>query len=195
MPIKTIASDQWCDMTTVGFVVHDGRHIIATPHPKHRSEVKLQQCELSSQYRYSFRLSGEFQQASCIVLQFHDWWGDRFQKIYAATSPPICFSVRGNRLCLSVNELVSPPEWSDDGTHLTVESHRTECDLQELQLDEWTDLIISVGWSRIRNGYVLCNGRGLVGFRTMFNSNPCDIQAGLYGRCQFTSNTIRELSC
>lgn len=198
MLIKTIGKNQWSEMTSVGNVEYNGEHIIARPHEKHRSEAKIQQFELRDEieYRYSFRLTGQFQDTPCILLQFHDWWGEREKKTYAATSPPISFWTNGSRLFLSVNEILEPPVWNESKGHFVVgKSRKTDIDLQPIFINEWNELCIRVKWSQLSDGFVLCNGRGLTGFCTMFNDNPCDIQFGLYGKSQFTSNEIREISC
>tara|TARA_R110002095_G_scaffold97122_2_gene85033 strand:+ start:20095 stop:20637 length:543 start_codon:yes stop_codon:yes gene_type:complete len=177
---------------------YDGKFIIAKPHTKKRSEAKLQQYKHghTANYNYSFKLSGQFNEYPCIVLQFHDWWGSRSKKIYAATSPPISFSIRSDQIWLSVNELISTPHWNEErGCLLVDHSHQNDQVLYPIVLDEWIDLSISVKWSMENDGFVTCNNFRIDGIKTAFNTNPCDIQMGLYGQSKFSKNIIRELSC
>ncbi|QDT44048.1 hypothetical protein Pan241w_41530 [Gimesia alba] len=203
MHTKTIDKRLWDRSEKCGNVTCSGETIIARPHPNGRSEVKIKQNTASGirRYQYSFRLNGSFSEKATIVLQFHDWWTipDNINVgtksfLYLASPPPLAFSVRKNHLVLSHNELLSTPLLDMEHEWLVVEKNKfTHYELFPVSLNEWIDLEISIKWSLHRDGFVECNGRKISNLKTMFNSNPCHLQFGLYLDTRFESNEIREI--
>ena len=202
MNTKTIDKKLWNRLGKCGNVSYSGKTILAKPHFDGRSEVKLkQEAAVETQnYKYSFRLTGNQSEKTTIILQFHDWWsipehikvGNK-SILYLATPPPLAFAIRNQQLILSHNELLSHPRLDMENEWLVVEQHRfTHHELFAVQLNEWIDLDITINWSLDHEGFVKCNDVEVANLKTMFNSNPCHIQFGLYLDTSFESNEIRE---
>lgn len=202
MHTKTIDKQLWDHSNKCGNVFFSGKTILVKTHLDGRSEIKLKQKSALGihNYKYSFRLTGSHSEKTTIVLQFHDWWtipenlkvGNK-AFLYLANPPPLAFAIQNGYLILSHNELLSQPLLDMEKEWLVVEKNQfTHHKLFPVSLNEWIDLEITINWSLERDGFVKCNGKEITNLKTMFNTNPCNIQFGLYLDSSYESNEIRE---
>ena len=205
----TIAKELWGYTYYTGKVERQEGCIVATylENIDSRSEASFMQDIFSGRRRYwfSFKLEGEHSDRPTIILQFHDWWKlpdniaiegfPKGKKVYCATNPPVALLVKGGDLIIQTNQIggQAPLLNMEKGWLELKEKNLLEYKrVQEVPLNEWVDLEIEIDWAQDKTGEVLYNGVAASNIATMFNSNPCQVQCGLYMKSQLTKNTIRE---
>lgn len=196
----------WEHTYVTGDVKKKGGVIIATS-SGNRSEASCDQDISRGRRRYwfSFKLEGKHSDRPTIILQFHDWWNlpdniriegsPRGKRIYCATNPPVAFLVKSGELIIQTNQIYEEcPLLNMEMGYLELKEKNLleQKRVQEVPLNEWVDLEIEIDWAQDKTGEVLCNGVAASNIATMFNSNPCQVQCGLYLKSQLTKNTIRE---